>query len=329
MDNTRHEEYQYLDLMQRILDTGEVKENRTGVDTVGIFGTQMRFSLKDQFPILTTKKVYWKGVVEELLWFIRGETDSKKLEEKGVNIWKGNTSREYLDKMGLYNYPEGEIGPGYGFQWRNFNGLYEADKIVPFDGLDMGLEDAYEIYHPDEHDPLDMKRRVFKCFTGPNGGIDQLKQVVDKIRTNPNDRRLIVSAWNPRQIEEMALPCCHLLFQFYACNNKLSCQVYQRSVDSFLGLPFNVSSYALLTCLIAKITGLEPNEVIWTGGDTHIYVNHLDAVKEQLKREPYPFPKLIIKKDIKTLEDIEAMSFEDFELVDYEYHPAIKAEMAV
>ena len=193
----------------------------------------------------------------------------------------------------------------------------------------MGLEDAFEYYNPEEHDPVDMIRRVFKQETGPNSGIDQLAQVVEKIRTNPNDRRLIVSAWNPAQIEQMAFPSCHMMYQFYVCNGKLSCQMYQRSVDSCLGLPWNISSYALLTCLIAKITGFEPNEVIWTGGDTHIYVNHIDAVKEQLSREPYSFPKLNIKKDIKTLEDIENMCLEDLELIDYKCHPPIKAEMAV
>jgi len=325
----RHEEYQYLDLLQQILDKGETKENRTGIDTVGIFGTQMRFSLKDQFPILTTKKVYWRGVVEELLWFIRGETDSKLLEAKGVNIWKGNTSREYLDKKGLVNYPEGESGCNYSWNWRHFNGKFEAEQVVPIDGSELGLEDAFEIFDPEKHDPVDMKRRVFKCKTGPNTGVDQLKNVIEKIRTNPNDRRLIVTAWNPLQVDQAALPPCHAFFQFYVCNGKLSCQVYQRSVDVPIGLPFNISSYALLTYIVAKITGLDLGDLIWVGGDTHIYVNQIEGVKKQLKRNPYDFPKLSINENIKNLEDVENSNFEDYKLIGYKSHDAIKLPFAI
>lgn len=289
-----HEEYKYLHLLERILDEGVVKGDRTGTGTKSIFGTQLSFDLSNSFPVLTTKKVFWKGVVEELLWFIRGETDSKKLEAKGVNIWKGNTSREFLDKKGL-DYPEGEIGPGYGFQWRWWGSNYKDSLGV----------------------------HKYKC------GINQLGNVINTLKTNPNDRRMIVSAWNVAEIDKMALPPCHLLYQFDVADGKLNCQWYQRSVDSFLGLPFNISSYALLTCLVAKVVGLQPGKLTFAGGDTHIYLNHIEQCKEQISRVPFAFPKLNIKKDIKTLEDIENLSLEDLELVNYKSHATIKADMAV
>ncbi len=297
------EEYQYLHLMEDILEKGTEKSDRTGTGTKSIFGTTLKFDLRTSFPILTTKKVFWKGVVEELLWFIRGETDSKKLEEKGVKIWVGNTSKEFLanHKPFPLNYPEGDIGPGYGYQWRSWGKYY------------CPIEDPEAI--------------IFSRIV--HGGIDQLRQVVDQLKSNPNDRRMIVSAWNPDQIDMMALPPCHLLWQVYVSNGELHLQFYQRSVDTFLGLPFNISSYALLTCLLAKISGLKPGTVTFVGGDTHIYMNHIDQVKEQLTRTPYKFPALNIKKDIKTLEDIENLSFDDIELNDYKSHAAIKAPMAV
>lgn len=289
-----HEEYKYLHLLERILDEGVVKGDRTGTGTKSIFGTQLSFDLSNSFPILTTKKVFWKGVVEELLWFIRGETDSKKLEAKGVNIWKGNTSREFLDKKGL-DYPEGEIGPGYGFQWRWWGSNYKDSLGV----------------------------HKYKC------GINQLGNVINTLKTNPNDRRMIVSAWNVAEIDKMALPPCHILQQYYVENGKLHLMWFQRSNDVFLGSAFNISSYALLLCLIAKITNLQPGTITYAMGDTHLYLNHIDQAKEQISRTPYPFPKLNIKKDIKTLEDIENLQFEDIELIGYQSHPAIKAPMAV
>jgi thymidylate synthase len=299
----KHQEYGYLALLDNILKNGVEKSDRTGVGTKSIFGTQLEFDLKNSFPILTTKKVFWKGVVEELLWFIRGETDSKKLEEKGVNIWKGNTSAEFLanHKPWPLKYPEGEIGPGYGWQWRSWGKYY---------------------------DPLpDPNAWIVSRVV--NGGKDQLADVVQRIKSNPNDRRLIVSAWNVDQLDMMALPPCHLLYQFYVENGELSCQWYQRSVDTFLGLPFNISSYALLTCLIAQVTGLKPGKVVFVGGDTHLYLNHLDQAREQLTREPFPFPTLNIKKPLATLADIEALQLEDLELVGYQSHKPIKADMAV
>lgn len=296
----QHEEYKYLHLLERIMNEGVVKGDRTGTGTKSIFGTQISFDLSNSFPILTTKKVYWKGVVEELLWFIRGETDSKKLEAKGVNIWKGNTTREFLDKKGL-NYPEGEIGPGYGFQWRNW--------------------DRY--YNPNPDPNAVVINRML------NGGIDQLDKVINTLKKNPNDRRMIVSAWNVGQIDMMALPPCHLLYQFDVSDGKLNCQFYMRSIDTFLGLPFNISSYALLTCLVAKVVGLKAGKLTFTGGDTHLYLNHLEQAKEQIAREPYPFPQLVIKKDIKSLGDIESLEFTDMVLEGYVSHASIKAEMAI
>jgi len=291
-----------LHLLQTILDTGTNKGDRTGVGTRSIYGTQLKFDLRNSFPILTTKKVFWKGVAEELLWFIRGQTDSKLLEAKGVKIWTGNTSREFLDKKGL-RWREGEIGPGYGFQWRHWGKYYDE---VP-NGTPEGVI----------------------INRGAAGGIDQLAQVIETLKKNPNDRRMIVSAWNPDQLNMMALPPCHLLYQFDVTDGYLNCQWYQRSVDTFLGLPFNISSYALLTCLIAKVTGLKPGTLTFAGGDTHIYSNHMEQVKEQISRTPYPFPQLNIKKDIKTLADIEALELADLELVNYQSHATIKAEMAV
>lgn len=301
-----HEEYKYLHLMQNILDNGVEKSDRTGVGTKSIFGTQLKFNLSKSFPILTTKKVFWKGVVEELLWFIRGDTNSKHLEEKGVKIWAGNTSREFLDKRKL-DYPEGFAGPVYGFQWRYWGASYNIRSLI------------------DINDPL-------KIIYGVQPGrpwADQLADVVDKLKNNPNDRRILISAWNVSELNKVALPSCHILQQYYVENGKLHCHFYMRSTDSFLGLPFNLSSYALMTYLLAKITGLQLGTLTYSGGDTHLYLNHLDQAKEQISRTPYPFPQLNIKKDIKTIKDIEDLTLQDIELVNYQSHATIKAEMAI
>jgi dihydrofolate reductase/thymidylate synthase len=295
----RHEEYQYLHLLEDIMENGSDSDDRTGVGTRKIFGTQLKFSLRDSFPILTTKKTYWKGIVEELLWFIRGDTNANHLSEKGVRIWDGNTTREFLDKQGL-EHPEGFIGPGYGWQWRNWNKPYQSWRL--------------------EGDPF--------LQEDPHKGIDQLSEALHKIKNKPDDRRILVSAWNPSQVPEMALPPCHLLFQFQVSNGELHCQWYQRSVDCFLGLPFNISSYALLTCLMAKAADLTPGSVTFCGGDTHIYKNHIDQVKEQLSRTPYDFPQLELP-DVKTIQDIENLTLDDCKLVGYNSHKSIKAEMAV
>lgn len=282
MQNTNEQDY--LDLLKNILENGNIKEDRTGIGTKSIFGTKLSFSLKDNvLPLLTTKKMFSKGIIEELLFFIRGETNTKLLEEKGVNIWKGNTSREFLDKKGLHNLKEGEMGPMYGYLWRNFN------------------------------------------------GVDQLKNAIDLIKNNPDSRRILVSAYDPSLSNKCVLDPCHMFFQFYVEDNSwLSLQWYQRSVDSFLGLPFNIASYALLTHLIAKITGLKAKELIFIGGDTHIYKNHFNQIKEQLNRDVQSnFPTLNIKKEILSLSDLEKLSYLDFEITNYNPQPAIKADMAI
>lgn len=292
------EEKNYLAFLQNILDNGSVRSDRTGVGTVGLFGTNLRFSLRDNtIPVLTTKKVFWKGVVEELLFFIRGETDSKKLEAKGVNIWKGNTSREFLDKRGLSDYKEGQMGPMYGYQWRKF-----GTPVMEYDGP----------CHRDSHEP-----------------IDQLQNAFNLIKNDPDSRRILVTAYNPQALALSVLEPCHIFLQFYVDNGGLSLQWYQRSVDSFLGLPFNIASYALLCHLMAEATGLKAKELIFSGGDTHVYSNHIEPVKVQLAREPFAFPKLKIGKNLNSLQDIEKLELSDLTLEDYQSHPAIKAEMAV
>ena len=262
---------QYLDLLREIRDNGVTKTDRTGVGTKSIFGHQMRFNLQDGFPLLTTKKVFLKGIIYELLWFLKGDTNIKFLTDHNVHIWD-----EWADE-------NGDLGYVYGKQWRS----WEAT-----DG------------------------RV----------IDQISQVVDLIKNHPDSRRILVSAWNPAEIDKMALPPCHCLFQFYVADGKLSCQLYQRSADTFLGVPFNIASYALLTMMLAQVCGLKPGEFIHTTGDTHIYLNHLNQVNEQLSREPRPLPKMIINPDVKSIFDFK---YEDFKLEGYDPYPAIKAPVAV
>lgn len=270
---------------------GVEKGDRTGVGTVSIFGAQMRFDMRNSFPLLTTKRVFWRAVAEELLWFVHGCTNAKILQDKNIHIWDGNSTREFLDKLGFTDREEGDLGPVYGFQWRHFGAKYRT------------CHDNYN-----------------------NEGVDQLKQVIHTIRTNPNDRRIIMSAWNPMDIPQMALPPCHCLAQFYVSNGELSCQLYQRSADMGLGVPFNIASYALLTYMIAHITDLKPGDFIHTLGDTHVYKNHIEPLKEQLQRKPRNFPKLVIKRKV---EDIEDFKFDDFEIVGYNPYPKIHMEMAV
>ena len=285
-------ELQYINLIKHILENGISKDDRTGIGTLSIFGYNMKFNLRESFPLLTTKKVYWKGVVEELLWFISGSTDSNKLKEKGVKIWEGNSSREFLDRRGLTHYDQGDIGAGYGFQWRHFGAKY------------TNMYDSYE-----------------------GQGIDQLKDVIYKIKNTPDDRRIIMSAWNPADIDKMALPPCHIFVQFWVDTNKkeLHSQMYQRSCDVGLGVPFNIASYALLTCIIAKLCDLTPGDFHYCMGDTHIYKNHIDAMKLQITRDPYDFPKI----NIKDITDIDNIKFDDIELIDYKYYENIKMNMAV
>ncbi|XP_071100195.1 thymidylate synthase-like isoform X2 [Haliotis cracherodii] len=287
----KHDERQYLDAIEEIISRGVRRENRTGTDTLSIFGMQMRYSLRDSFPLLTTKRVFWRGIAEELLWFIRGCTNGKDLEDKNVKIWKANGSRSFLDNLGLTHREEGDLGPVYGFQWRHFGAEYK----------DM---------HSD--------------YTGQ--GVDQLADVIDKIKNRPFDRRIIMCAWNPTDLSKMALPPCHCLVQFYVAEGELSCQLYQRSADMGLGVPFNIASYSLLTYMIAHVTGLKTGDFIHAIGDAHVYVNHVEALKEQIKRQPKPFPIFKIKK---TVESIDDFTMEDFEIVGYNPHPKIKMDMAV
>lgn len=283
MNNTNNRDEQaYLDLLYNIYLFGDRKEDRTGIGTRSRFGTRLSFSLENQVvPVLTTKKVFIRGVIEELLFFIRGQTDSKLLEAKGVNIWKGNTSRDFLDKRGLQEYAEGEMGPMYGAQWRNFQ------------------------------------------------GVDQLSNALELLKKDPNSRRIMVSAYDPSVSKQCVLEPCHTFFQFNVSNNKLDCQWYQRSVDAFLGFGFNVLSYGILTHLMAKAAKLETGNLIFCGGDTHIYNNHREAVEEQVRRDPYSFPTMTIKKEINSIEDMENLEFEDFEFHNYQSHAAIKAPMAI
>lgn len=285
------EEMQYLDLVRSIIETGTVKGDRTGTGTLSLFGAQSRWNLREHFPLLTTKKVYWRGVVEELLWMIRGCTDSKELSKRKVRIWDGNGSREFLDKMGFTDRETGDLGPVYGFQWRHFGAPYTK--------------------HNDD-------------YSGK--GVDQLADIIDLIKNNPTSRRILMCAWNAADLKEMALPPCHVLCQFYVANGELSCQMYQRSCDLGLGVPFNIASYSLLTYMLAHICGLKPGDFIHSMGDAHVYSNHVEPLKEQLERTPRAFPKLVIKRDVT---DIADFTMKDFELVDYNPMPTIKMDMAV
>jgi len=262
---------QYHDLLKRVLKEGVHKQDRTGTGTYSIFGHQMRFNLTDGFPLITTKKLHLKSIIYELLWFLKGSTNVKYLQENNVKIWN-DWAKE-----------NGELGPIYGYQWRSW---------------------------PD-----------YK-----NGNIDQIKEVIEAIKNNPDSRRHIVSAWNVGQINEMQLPPCHILFQFYVAQGKLSCQLYQRSADLFLGVPFNIASYALLTMMMAQATNLQPGEFVHTLGDAHIYCNHIEQVKLQLTRDPKHLPTMTINPDIKNIDDFK---YEDFSLTNYDPHPHIKGDIAV
>jgi len=262
---------QYLDLLKHIRDHGVVKNDRTGTGTRSVFGYQMRFNLVAGFPLVTTKKMFLKGVIHELLWFLRGDTNIRYLVDHGVHIWD-----EWADE-------QGELGPIYGRQWRSWP-------------------------------------------TARGGTIDQIGRLVEQIRANPDSRRLLVTAWNPGELEAMRLPPCHVLFQFYVAGGQLSCQLYQRSADVFLGVPFNIASYALLTLMLAQVTGLAPGDFVHTFGDAHLYANHMTQVATQLEREPYPLPTLRLNPRVTS---IFAFGYEDFELAGYQCHPAIRAPIAV
>ncbi|MCA1298935.1 thymidylate synthase [Stappia indica] len=262
---------QYLDLMQRILDEGSEKSDRTGTGTRSVFGHQMRFDLSKGFPLVTTKKLHLKSIIHELLWFLAGDTNIRYLKENGVRIWD-----DWADE-------NGDLGPVYGYQWRSW----------PASGGES---------------------------------IDQIANLLEQIRRNPDSRRLIVSAWNPALVDEMALPPCHALFQFHIADGRLSCQLYQRSADVFLGVPFNIASYALLTMMVAQVTGYEPGDFVHSLGDAHLYLNHLDQARTQVARDPRPLPKMVLNPDVT---DLFAFRFEDFTLEGYDPHPHISAPIAV
>ena len=262
---------QYLDLLNRILEEGVEKKDRTGTGTISVFGNQMRFHLEDGFPLLTTKKLHLKSIIYELLWFLKGDTNAHYLQEHGVRIWN-----EWADE-------DGNLGHIYGYQWRSW---------------------------PD--------------YQG--GHIDQITEVINQIKNNPDSRRMIVSAWNVADLNNMNLPPCHILFQFYVADGKLSCQLYQRSADTFLGVPFNIASYSLLTMMVAQVCGLQPGDFVYTTGDTHIYLNHIEQVKLQLTREPRKLPRMVINPDVK---DIFDFKYEDFQLEDYHPWDHIKGVVSV
>lgn len=287
-----HEEYQYLDLVRECIDTGVRRDDRTGTGTLAVFGRQTRWSLRNGvLPLLTTKRVFWRGVARELLWLIAGSTDAAALARDDVHIWDANGSRAFLDSRGLQDREEGDLGPVYGFQWRHWGAQYETR-------------------HTDYTDR----------------GIDQLQRCIDLIRNAPTDRRIVMSAWNVSDLDKMALPPCHMFCQFFVADGELSCQMYQRSCDMGLGVPFNIASYALLTHMVAHVCGLRAGEFIHTCGDTHVYANHVDALREQLQREPRPFPTLSFKRNLTEMNDF---CYDDLVLHGYAPHKAIKMDMAV
>merc|ERR1719230_1836707 len=266
-------------------------DDRTGVGTKSVFGKSLRFDLRQSFPLLTTKRVFWRGVLEELLWFVKGDTNGKNLSDRGGKIWDANGSRDFLDNRGLSHRGEGDLGPVYGFQWRHFGAKY----------VDM---------HTD--------------YTGR--GVDQLAECIRKIKEDPIDRRILLSAWNPADLHLMALPPCHMFCQFYVANGELSCLMYQRSADMGLGVPFNIASYSLLTLMMAQVCGLKAGEFVHTIGDAHVYSNHVEALQEQIKRTPRPFPLLKVNPEVK---DIDGFKSSDFELIGYNPHGKIAMDMAV
>jgi len=294
------DELNYLKTLDTILTDGEIVSNRTGTDCISLFDMNMSFNIdeitineKYQIPVLTTKTIYTKGVIIELLWFLRGLTDTKWLSDRKVSFWDGNTSKEALEKLGL-PYEEGQLGPGYGHQWVNWGGDFMTGK----------------------------------------GGINQVERVINTLKTNPSDRRMIISAWNVSDLPKMALPPCHLMYMFKVTNHKnerktLNCKIILRSNDMFLGSPFNIMSGAILTCIIAKTVNMIPGKISLAITDAHIYSNHINQVKEQMSRKPMNFPYLSINSNLETYEDIKNLEYSDFKLSQYDHHPTIKAEMAV
>ena len=331
----QHEEYQYFDLCKRILNEGVYRPDRTGTGTYSVFGHQMRFDLSESFPLLTTKNVPLRLVAEELFWFLKGDTNIRELVAKNVHIWddwpfkkyreseefqpitreefdgmlQDETFKEAWESKGYENYLESE-------DYTRFEMARFCDRIVEDEAFALRHGDLGPVYG-----------KQWRSWQGADGEtFDQIVNVIEQIKTNPESRRLIVSAWKVDEVDGMALPPCHCLFQFYVADGRLSCQLYQRSADVFLGVPFNIASYALLTLMIAQVTGLEPGEFVHSFGDAHLYSNHIEQVNTQVSREPYPFPKVILNPEVK---DIFDFTWEDVTLVDYQKHPALKGKVAV
>ena len=277
----------YLDLLQHILDNGRPRQDRTGTGTIGVFGYQMRFDLAEGFPLLTTKKLHLRSIIHELLWFLAGETRVEPLQEAGVRIWNEWATAE---ECGRFGREAGDLGPVYGHQWRNFGATVQGDGSYARDG------------------------------------VDQIQRLLDGLQNNPWSRRHLVTGWNPKEANQVTLPPCHTLFQFYVQDGRLSCQLYQRSADVFLGVPFNIASYSLLLMMIAQVSGLEPGEFVHSFGDAHLYTNHLDQARLQLSREIKDRPRMVLNPDVK---DLFAFTYEDFKLEGYEPHPHIKAQVSV
>ena len=290
-----HPEKQYLDILNDIINTGSKRQSRNSI-TLSKFGVKMDFDISKSIPILTTKRVYFKGIVKELLWFLNGNTNALDLNKEGVRIWDGNSTREFLDNRGLNHYEVGDCGPIYGFQWRHYNAEYKGPS---------------------------------KNYKGL--GVDQLKYVVNEIKENPTSRRIFLTSWNPSQLDEMTLPPCHVSYQFYVRTEKdktyLDCMMYQRSGDLFLGVPFNIGSTSIFCYIVANICNIHPGKITIVIGDAHIYDSHIEQVKIQLTRAPFSFPKLLIHKKLHTLCDLENLKYEDFELINYNHYPALKAKM--
>tara|TARA_B110000208_G_scaffold136903_1_gene165413 strand:+ start:346 stop:1872 length:1527 start_codon:yes stop_codon:yes gene_type:complete len=293
--NYTHPETQYLDILNSIINTGNKRQSRNSI-TLSKFGVKMEFDVSESVPILTTKRVYFKGIVKELLWFLNGNTNALDLNKEGVGIWDGNSTREFLDSRGLNHYEVGDCGPIYGFQWRHYNAEYKG---------------------------------VGKDYKGL--GVDQLKYVINEIKENPTSRRIFLTSWNPCQLNEMTLPPCHVSYQFYVRTEKdktyLDCMMYQRSGDLFLGVPFNIGSTSIFCYIVANICNISPGKITIVIGDAHIYDSHIEQVKIQLTRSPFTFPKLKINKKLHTLRDLENLNYEDFELINYNHYPSLKAKM--
>lgn len=329
-------EQSYLNLVRECIETGNYRMDRTKVGTYSLFGKQLEFDLGDGLPLLTTKQMFCKGILKELLWIMKGQTNSKILDKDGVKFWNDNSTRQFLDSNSLYHYEEGELGPIYGFQWRHAGKPYKSQTKKKMIILNI-LFGLLAIWKLDISSSLiGLTILWWFLFTEKHVEIDQLRKIVEQLKTDSSSRRIIICSWNVTQLHEMALPPCHCLVQFYVRQENniqyLDCQLYQRSADLGLGVPFNIASYSFLVHVLAKWTNLTPGRFIHTFGDVHVYVTHIEALKKQIDREPYPFPSVTFEGNF-TLETLDAVTSEEwcqsFSIRDYKYHPLIKMPMAV